>query len=59
SGQPSGQPSESSSERSSESDPRFRWVTLGYGLSQPITENQTPEARQRNRRIEISVDTRR
>ncbi|MEO1400062.1 MAG: OmpA family protein [Cyanobacteria bacterium J06635_1] len=47
------------SDQASENSPSFRWVTLGYGLSQPITDNQTPEARQRNRRIEISVDTRR
>ncbi|MEM9904870.1 MAG: OmpA family protein [Cyanobacteria bacterium P01_D01_bin.44] len=47
-----------SSEQASENSASFRWVTLGYGLSQPITDNQTPEARQRNRRIEISVDTR-
>jgi outer membrane protein OmpA-like peptidoglycan-associated protein len=32
------------------------WVTVGYGQSQPLTHNQSPEARQRNRRVEIWVD---
>ena len=35
-----------------------RWVTIGYGQSQPLGNNDTPEARQRNRRIEILVDRR-
>lgn len=35
-----------------------RWVTVGYGQSQPLANNDTPEARQRNRRIEIAVDRR-
>ncbi|MEO1589769.1 MAG: OmpA family protein [Cyanobacteria bacterium J06632_22] len=35
-----------------------RWVTIGYGQSQPLSNNETPEARQRNRRVEISVDRR-
>ncbi|MEO0455896.1 MAG: OmpA family protein [Cyanobacteria bacterium P01_A01_bin.114] len=47
------------SSAAADSSSQFRWVTIGYGLSQPVTENQTPEDRQRNRRIEISVDTRR
>jgi outer membrane protein OmpA-like peptidoglycan-associated protein len=37
---------------------QYQWVTLGYGQSQPIADNTTPETRQRNRRIEISIDTR-
>ncbi|MEO0769066.1 MAG: OmpA family protein [Cyanobacteria bacterium J06649_4] len=36
----------------------YRWVTLGGGLSQPITDNSDAAARQQNRRIEILVDTR-
>ncbi len=37
---------------------QYRWVTLGGGQSQPITSNDDVASRQRNRRIEISVDTR-
>jgi outer membrane protein OmpA-like peptidoglycan-associated protein len=39
--------------------PAVRWIPLGYGQSHPLTDNQSPESRQRNRRIEILVDTRR
>ncbi|MGB3788762.1 MAG: OmpA family protein [Phormidesmis sp.] len=35
-----------------------RWVTIGSGQAQPVTANDTPPERQRNRRIEILVDTR-
>ena len=38
--------------------PDQRWVTIGYGQSQPITDNSTPSLRQRNRRIEIAIDRR-
>lgn len=38
--------------------PDQRWVTVGYGQSQPITDNGTPSLRQRNRRIEIAIDRR-
>ncbi|MBT9316098.1 OmpA family protein [Leptothoe spongobia] len=38
--------------------PNHRWVTIGYGQSQPITDNSTPALRQRNRRIEIAIDRR-
>ena len=36
----------------------YRWVTMGGGQSQPIEPNDSALARQRNRRIEILVDTR-
>jgi outer membrane protein OmpA-like peptidoglycan-associated protein len=39
--------------------PGGRWITLGYGQNRPLTDNRSPESRQRNRRIEILVDTRR
>ncbi|MGB7249496.1 MAG: OmpA family protein [Phormidesmis sp.] len=35
-----------------------RWVTIGGGQSQPITQNEEAAQRQQNRRIEILVDTR-
>ncbi len=35
-----------------------RWVTIGSGQTQPVAPNETPVDRQRNRRIEILVDTR-
>lgn len=38
--------------------PDHRWVTIGYGQSQPLTDNSTPAFRQRNRRIEIAIDRR-
>lgn len=37
---------------------QYRWVTLGGGQSQPATSNDDAASRQRNRRIEISVDAR-
>ncbi len=36
----------------------YRWVTIGAGPAQPIESNDTDPGRQRNRRIEILVDTR-
>ena len=38
--------------------PEHRWVTVGYGQNQPITDNSTPQLRQRNRRVEIAIDRR-
>ena len=37
----------------------YRWVTVGNGQSQPVDSNDSDTGRQRNRRIEILVDTRR
>lgn len=36
----------------------YRWVTLGGGQAQPVASNEEAANRQRNRRIEILVDTR-
>lgn len=36
----------------------YRWVTIGGGQSQPVEPNDSAINRQRNRRIEILVDTR-
>lgn len=36
----------------------YRWVTVGNGRSQPLDSNDSDTGRQRNRRIEILVDTR-
>ncbi len=36
----------------------YRWVTVGNGRSQPVDSNDSDTGRQRNRRIEILVDTR-
>lgn len=36
----------------------YRWVTIGGGQTQPIEPNDSAPNRQRNRRIEIFVDTR-
>ncbi|MEM9978162.1 MAG: OmpA family protein [Cyanobacteria bacterium P01_D01_bin.2] len=38
--------------------PDHRWVAIGYGQSQPVADNSTPQRRQRNRRIEIAIDRR-
>jgi outer membrane protein OmpA-like peptidoglycan-associated protein len=35
-------------------DPR-RFVIMGYGESQPVASNDTPEGRQANRRVEIAI----
>ncbi len=37
---------------------KHRWVTVGMGQTQPVIDNVDPVARQKNRRIEILVDTR-
>jgi outer membrane protein OmpA-like peptidoglycan-associated protein len=34
----------------------YRWVTVGYGQSRPLTSSETESNRQRNRRVEISID---
>lgn len=34
----------------------YRWVTVGYGQSRPLVANDTETNRQRNRRVEISID---
>lgn len=36
----------------------YRWVTVGGGNSQALSANETAPERQRNRRIEILIDTR-
>jgi len=36
----------------------YRWITIGGGQSQPIEPNDSAINRQRNRRIEILIDTR-
>jgi flagellar motor protein MotB len=33
----------------------MHWVTIGYGHSRPLVPNDSPENRQRNRRIEILI----
>ncbi|MBT9312854.1 OmpA family protein [Leptothoe kymatousa] len=38
--------------------PNQRWVTVGYGQHQSLSDNSTPQLRQRNRRIEIAIDRR-
>ncbi|MEO0535140.1 MAG: OmpA family protein [Cyanobacteria bacterium P01_A01_bin.123] len=37
---------------------QYRWVPIGYGETRPLTENATDSNRQRNRRIEITIDQR-
>ncbi|OLP19887.1 hypothetical protein BST81_03060 [Leptolyngbya sp. 'hensonii'] len=34
----------------------YHWVILGYGSSYPLTENTSNSNRQRNRRIEITIE---
>jgi outer membrane protein OmpA-like peptidoglycan-associated protein len=35
---------------------RYRLVAIGYGASRPLIPNTSPEAQQRNRRVEITID---
>ena len=37
---------------------KYRWVTVGGGETKPVESNKTELGRQRNRRIEILIDTR-
>jgi peptidoglycan-associated lipoprotein len=34
----------------------FHWVAIGYGNRNPIAANDSPANRQRNRRVEITID---
>jgi outer membrane protein OmpA-like peptidoglycan-associated protein len=34
----------------------YHWIVLGYGSQDAIAANDTPETRQRNRRVEITID---
>ncbi|MEM9805799.1 MAG: OmpA family protein [Cyanobacteria bacterium P01_D01_bin.56] len=38
--------------------PNHRWIAVGYGQYQSLTDNSSPQLRQRNRRIEIAIDRR-
>jgi len=35
---------------------KYRWIAIGYGESRPLVGNDTDSFRQRNRRLEISID---
>lgn len=35
--------------------PAMRFLTIGYGLDRPIASNATPDGRQQNRRVEITL----
>ncbi|MDI9634946.1 OmpA family protein [Geitlerinema splendidum] len=35
---------------------QYRWTTIGFGETRPLVDNDTEVNRQRNRRIEISID---
>ena len=35
---------------------KYRWIAIGYGESRPLVGNDTDSKRQRNRRLEISID---
>lgn len=34
----------------------YHWVVVGYGQTYPVVQNATPGDRQRNRRLEITID---
>lgn len=36
--------------------PAFRMSTVGYGETQPIANNETPQGRERNRRIDVRIE---
>ena len=36
--------------------PAFRITTVGYGETQPIANNDTPQGRERNRRIDVRLE---
>ena len=36
--------------------PAFRMSTAGYGETQPIANNETPQGRERNRRIDVRIE---
>ena len=36
--------------------PAFRMGTAGYGETQPIANNETPQGRERNRRIDVRIE---
>ena len=35
---------------------KYRWIVVGYGNTHPLVVNNSEENRQRNRRVEISID---
>lgn len=41
---------------STQLDKQVHWVTVGYGHDRPLVPEDSPENRQRNRRIEIVID---